>query len=90
MTKLEVIKLWQEATGITQKQAAEYLERLGDIIAAELLGGGEVPLPRVGKITVVARAARKGRNPRTGEVIDIPASKGLKITTAKDLRESLA
>lgn len=52
-----------EATQLPVGDAGECLERLGDIVAAELLGGGSVPLPGVGKLVIKARAARTGRNP---------------------------
>lgn len=89
MTKAELIKAWQEATQLNGVDAKEYLERLGDIMAAELLGGGEVPLPAIGKLTVKQTAARKGRNPRSGEAIDIPARKKVLLKIGKELKESL-
>ncbi len=89
MTKAELIKAWQEATGLGGKQAQEYLERLGDIMAAELLGGGDVPLPRIGKLVVRTTAARAGRNPQTGAVIEIPAGKKVALKVASELKEAL-
>ncbi|MCL1939564.1 MAG: HU family DNA-binding protein [Desulfovibrionaceae bacterium] len=89
MTKAELIKAFKEATGLPGAQAEEYLNRLGDIMAAELLGGGEVPLPHIGKLVLKATAARKGRNPKTGEPLDIPAGKKVGITLSKDFKESL-
>ena len=88
MTRAELVKTFQEATQLSANQAQEYLERFGDIAAAELLGGGEIPLPGVGKLVVKKRAARKGRNPRTGEAVDIPAKRVLAVTLTKDFRES--
>ena len=89
MTKAELIKTFQEATQLPANQAKEDLERLGDIMAAELLGGGEVPLPGVGKLVIKQRAARKGRNPKTGAPLDIPAKKALIVSVSKDFKESL-
>lgn len=89
MTKAELIKAWQEATQLNGVQAKQYLERLGDIMAAELLGGGEVPLPAIGKLEVRRTAARKGRNPRTGEAIDIPVKKKVALKLGKEFKESL-
>ena len=89
MTKAELIKMYAEATQQPIGQAKECLERLGDIMAAELLGGGEVPLPSVGKLVIKQRAARQGRNPRTGDEITIPAKKALAVKAAKDFEESL-
>ena len=89
MTKADLIKLWQEATGLTGKQAGESLERLGDILAAELLAGGDVPIPRVGKLVVRTTAARAGRNPKTGEAIEIPAGKKIVLNVGGDLKSAL-
>lgn len=88
MTKAELVKTFQEATQLPANQAQEYLERFGDIAAAELLGGGEIPLPGVGKLVIKDRAARKGRNPRTGEAVDIPAKRVLVVNLSKDFKES--
>ncbi|MFC4678689.1 HU family DNA-binding protein [Desulfovibrio legallii] len=84
MTKAELVKLYAEATQLPVGDAGECLERLGDIVAAELLGGGSVPLPGVGKLVIKARAARTGRNPRTGEPVDIPARQALGVSLSKD------
>lgn len=89
MTKAELAKVYAEATQQPVSQAREDLERLGDIMAAELLGGGEVPLPSVGKLLIKKRAARKGRNPKTGEPLDIPAKNALAVKAAKDFEVSL-
>ena len=65
------------------------LEVLCGVAAAELLGGGEVPLPGIGKLKAKTTAARKGRNPRTGESVDIPAGKKVRFVACKDLKEAL-
>ena len=88
MTKAELVKLYAEATQLPVGEAGECLERLGDIAAAELFGGGEIPLPGVGKLVIKERAARKGRNPRTGEPVDIPAKRVLAVNLSKDFKES--
>ena len=54
-----------------------------DVAAAELIGGGEIPLPGLGKLKVKGTSARTGRNPRTGETIEIPASRKVVFTPGK-------
>lgn len=88
MKKIDLIALYAEATGMPKTQAAEDLEKLGDIMAAELLAGGEVPLPHVGKLVIKKTLPHKGRNPRTGEAIDLPASRKVKLNVGKELKES--
>ena len=89
MTKTELAKMFAEATQLPATHAKEYLERLGDIMAAELLGGGEVPLPSVGKLVIKQRAARQGRNPKTGAPLAIAAKKALAVKAAKEFDASL-
>ena len=89
MKKAELIDAFKEATGLSGVDAKECIERLGDIMAAELLGGGEVPLPRIGMLKVKETAARKGRNPKTGATIQIAAGKKVALTVGKELKDSL-
>jgi len=70
-------------------EAESVLNALGDVAAAELLGGGEVPLPGVGKLTTVARKAATRRNPRTGAPVEVPAKHVVKFSTAKALKDAL-
>ena len=88
ITKKELVKLFWDATDLNAVQAEEYLNRLGDIIAAELLAGGEVPLPGVGKLVVKQTKARKGRNPKTGAALDIPAGRKVTVSLGKEFKES--
>lgn len=60
-----------------------------DVAAAELIGGGEIPLPGLGKLKVKGTSARTGRNPRTGETIEIPASRKVVFTPGKEFKEAL-
>lgn len=61
------------------------LDALGEVAGEELASGGEVPLPGLGKLKGKPRQARKGRNPRTGAEIDIPASMGVSFAAGKAL-----
>ncbi|WP_301967162.1 HU family DNA-binding protein [uncultured Desulfovibrio sp.] len=65
------------------------LDSLCEVAAAELLGGGEVSLPGLGKLKMRETAAREGRNPRTGESLHIPAGKKVVFVPGKDLKEAL-
>lgn len=89
MNKAELIKLYAESTGQPATQATEDLDKLGDIMAAELLGGGEVPLSGLGKLKSRKTNARKGRNPKTGAEITIPAGMRVAFVPCKDMKEAL-
>ncbi|MHC1700318.1 MAG: HU family DNA-binding protein [Humidesulfovibrio sp.] len=89
MTKAELIAKIAEDTGHKKSDVESILESLGGVAAAELLGNGEVPFPGLGKLVVVATAARPGRNPRTGVAIQIKAGKRAKFEAGKPLKDAL-
>ncbi|MDR1359467.1 MAG: HU family DNA-binding protein [Deltaproteobacteria bacterium] len=90
MTKNDLVRKLHEETPLSLAQALELLNKLGEILAAELLGGGEASIPGVGKLRVKTRAARKGRNPRTGKALDIPERRAVVFSMGKDLKAALA
>jgi DNA-binding protein HU-beta len=89
MTKKDLITKIAADTGSTKADVEKILDSLGGVAAAELLGNGEVPLPGLGKLKAHNSKARKGRNPKTGEAIDIPAKTTVKFSTGKELKEAL-
>jgi nucleoid DNA-binding protein len=89
MTKAELVELIQEAAEVSHAQADRYIECLGDIMVAELLDGGVVPLPHIGKLYVRSTAARAGRNPKTGQPIRIAAGRRVGLKVGKELKEAL-
>ncbi|SHK18825.1 HU family DNA-binding protein [Thermocrinis minervae] len=89
MTKAELVSAIAKQAGITKKQADAALKAAVSAVSAALKKGERVAIPGFGIFTVRQRAARKGRNPRTGKVIEIPARKVVVFRPAKDLRESI-
>lgn len=96
MTKKELVDAIMESMpaqngrgGATRLHVESILEALANVAAAELLGGGEITLPGIGKIKTVARKARTGRNPRTGQTIEIPAGRRLTVSAFRDFRDAL-
>jgi DNA-binding protein HU-beta len=75
--------------GLTRRQAAEAFEAVVGAIAGALKAGDNVRVPGLGSFSVSERAARKGRNPATGESITIKASKNVRFKIGKELRESI-
>ena len=78
-----------EQTGLAASQARQALEAVIEAVSDELAAGGEVALAGFGKFSVSHRAARQGRNPATGETIDIAASKAAKFSAASALKNRL-
>ena len=90
MTKAEFVKALKEQAGLaTLAQAEAAYEKLFAIIGATLKNGDAVSISGFGSFKVMNRKARKGRNPRTGKEIQIPAGKAVKFTAGKGLKESL-
>jgi DNA-binding protein HU-beta len=90
MTKAELVKTLKDKAGLaTLAQAEAVYENLFSVIAGALKNGDAIAISGFGSFKPVKRAARIGRNPRTGQEINIPASKTVKFTTGKALKESL-
>lgn len=89
MTKKEFVSRIQTAMDCTTAQAEKTLESISYIMWVELLGGGEVPLPGLGKLKASKVKPRTGRNPRTGEAISLPASLRVSFGPGKYLKEAL-
>jgi DNA-binding protein HU-beta len=89
MTKNELAEQVARRNGLSASQARQVLESTIEVISDELAAGGEVALAGFGKFSVSNRAARQGRNPSTGQTINIAASKGAKFSAASALKKRL-
>ncbi len=89
MNKGELISAVAEHAGLSKKDAESATDAVFDAIAAALKGGDEVRLVGFGTFSVSTRAAREGRNPRTGETIKIAASKQPKFSPGKGLKDAI-
>ena len=87
MTKSQIIASVAEKSGIDKKQATAALEALATL-AYDNAGDG-FSIPGLGKLVKVDRAARMGRNPATGETIQIPAKTVLKFRIAKAAKDAV-
>ena len=77
-------------TELPKKVTKEVIQEFLTMIEAEITGkGSKVRIDRVGILQVKNRAARKGRNPQTGEEISIPASKKIAFRAAKSLKDAV-
>ena len=87
MTRTELIAAIAQEAETDPKQAKTFLEGFTRIVENEMKKEGEVPLAGLGKFKVIKRKARVGRNPATGEAIQIPAKTVVKFTVAKALKD---
>ncbi len=87
MNKTELIAAVAEQASITKKDAEKAIAAVIDSITNAMAEGDKVQLVGFGTFEVRARDARKGKNPRTGEIIDIPASKVPAFKAGKALKD---
>ena len=86
MTKAAIVSCLAEKNDMTKKEAAAFLESLAALAYKEAKKG--FTIPGLGKLVVVKRKARMGRNPATGETIKIAAKKVLKFRIAKAAKDA--
>ena len=79
MNKTELVAAIAKRTELSKKDAEKALKAFTDVVAEELKKGEKIQLVGFGTFEVSHRAAREGRNPRSGEIMKIAASKALKI-----------
>lgn len=89
MNKAELVSKIAEDAGITKSQAATALDSFVEGVTKTLKSGNRVTLVGFGTFSVTKRAARKGRNPATGETIKIKAKKVAKFKAGKELQAKL-
>ena len=90
MNKSELIAVVAEKSGIARKDAERLVSATFETIAAELMKGEKVQISGFGVFETKAREARVGRNPRTREAIEIPASKAPAFKPSKTLKDMVA
>jgi DNA-binding protein HU-beta len=89
MTQSEVVNHFAEKTGMKRAQVKDFFDELGNLATQEVKNNGEFVLPGFGKLVLSERKAREGRNPATGETIQIPAKTTLKFRVGKGLKDSV-
>jgi DNA-binding protein HU-beta len=89
MTKAELIDKIASGTGLSKADASRALDSTLNSVRAALKKGQKVTLVGFGTFAVVKRKSRKGRNPRTGQAITIPAAKIPKFTAGKSLKDAV-
>lgn len=90
MNRMQMTNAIAVAGGVTKKVAEQQLAALLKGITDALTAGEEVAVTDNFKLSVESRAARTGRNPKTGEQIAIPAKRVIKFTAYKHFRDAVA
>src|SRR5436305_5478576 len=87
--KTELTQMVAERAGLNKAQASRAVDAVLDTVSDELQNGGEVRLTGFGNFRVTSTAARTGRNPRTGEQIQIAAGKRPAFTPGSRLKQAV-
>lgn len=89
MTQSEVLNHFAEKYGMKRTQVKELFDELANLATSEVKSNGEFTLPGFGKLVLSERKAREGRNPQTGETIQIPAKTTLKFRVGKSMKDTV-
>ena len=84
----DLVSALAEKTGLSKVQTKEVLDAHAELLTSELQSVGSVQLAGIGKLKLGERAAREGRNPATGETIQIKASKTVKFSGGKKFKDT--
>lgn len=90
MNKAELIDRVSEKTGLPRRLSRQAVESLVASVKRSLQRGEDVHIVGFGSFKVLNRAPRRGRNPRTGQLINVPAKKAVKFAPGKDFKERIA
>tara|TARA_B100000686_G_scaffold289246_1_gene315820 strand:- start:30 stop:302 length:273 start_codon:yes stop_codon:yes gene_type:complete len=89
VNKNDLVAAVSGSAGLSKADAAKAVDSVFDSITNSLKGGGDVRLVGFGTFSVANRKASEGRNPRTGEKIQIPASRQPKFKAGKALKDAV-
>ena len=89
MSQSEVVNHIAEKFELKRAQVKELFEELGSLASSEVKSSGEFVLPGFGKLVLSERKAREGRNPQTGDTIQIPAKTTLKFRLGKGMKDAV-
>ncbi|HUO85371.1 MAG TPA: HU family DNA-binding protein [Thermoanaerobaculia bacterium] len=87
--KADIVSAMAEQAGISKKEANAAYDAFVGYVSDSCAAGERCAIPGLGSFSVSQRKARTGRNPRTNETINIPASKNVRFKAGKDLREAV-
>ncbi len=87
MTKADLVEIVAQQADMTKKDVEQLIEIIFDSIVDSLNNGEKIELRGFGSFRVRHRNARKGRNPKTGEPVDIPAKRVAYFKPGKDLKD---
>jgi len=89
LTKAQIVSYFAKKFDLSKKAASSVIDEMAVLAIAETKKAGAFTFPGIGKLVLVKRKARMGRNPATGEPINIPAKTVVKMRVAKACKEAI-
>ena len=89
ITKSQIVAYFAKKFELSKRAASSIIDEMAMLAIAETKKAGSFTLPGIGKLVLSKRKARKGRNPATGEEINIPAKTVVKMRIAKACKEAI-
>jgi len=89
LTKAQIISFFAKKFDLSKKSASSIIDEMAGLAVAETKKVGAFTFPGIGKLVLVKRKARVGRNPATGEPINIPAKTVVKMRVAKACKDAI-
>jgi DNA-binding protein HU-beta len=89
MTKSAIMQVLAEKNALPKKQVVAFMDSLVELAYKEVKANGEFVVPGVGKLVKLHRKAREGRNPATGQTIQIPAKTVVKFRVSKIAKDAI-
>lgn len=89
LTKSQIVSYVANKFDLSKKTAVAIIEEMATLAVAETKKAGAFTFPGIGKLVLVKRKARVGRNPATGEAINIPAKTVVKMRVAKACKDAI-
>jgi DNA-binding protein HU-beta len=89
LTKAQIVSYFAKKFDLSKKVASSIIDEMAALAVAETKKAGAFTLPGIGKLVMVKRKARVGRNPATGEPINIPAKTVVKMRVAKACKDAI-
>ena len=89
LTKAQIVSFFAKKFDLSKKVASSFIDEMAGLAIAETKKVGAYTFPGIGKSVLVKRKARVGRNPATGEPINIPAKTVVKIRVAKAFKDAI-
>ncbi|MFQ6103683.1 MAG: HU family DNA-binding protein [Candidatus Glassbacteria bacterium] len=90
MTKADIVERISATTGLTKKDTAMVINRFFEVVTEALSQGNNIEIRGFGSFKVKTRRARKARNPRTGETVDVPRRLVPTFKPSKELKDIIA